>query len=401
MKVNNLCRGIWVSVLLVSSQWVVAQQSPTSQVDPPDRPAIDRIGPTGDYSLINDMEEFPVSALDFKRTEFAADTEFVSPASRTVAMYQPKVESRTAESMAAAAKKFLDLLPEELASKAVHKLDSRERSQWTNLPARANAGGVRMDELNQDQLQAVLDLLATMLSDHGYEKLRLIMLGDDELIRGRRPGGGIGTDAFAIVIFGEPHPNQLWAIQFDGHHIGLNIAVKGQQMTLGPSFLGAQPFEFKLGGKTLRPMEAEQVLAFKIVQSLTEDQFRKALVGERRGQLRAGPGRDGMIPEAVGIDCSEFNEQQQQWLLELIVEWVGWLPKDRAWPRLQQIKNELDKMKFSWNGPRKTGSDVSYTIQSPSLLIEFAYQDLGGVPPQHLHTQYRNLKNEYGTNFEK
>lgn len=61
-----------------------------------------------------------------------------------------------------------------------------------------------------------------------------------------------------------------------------------------------------------------------------------------------------------------------------------------------EFEKEFDKTYFAWQGPRKTGSDVSYVIQGPSLLIEFAYQDLGGNPLAHLHTQFRNLKKDYG-----
>ena len=38
---------------------------------------------------------------------------------------------------------------------------------------------------------------------------------------------------------------------------------------------------------------------------------------------------------------------------------------------------------------------------SPSLLIEFAYQDLGGNPLNHIHTQYRNPKNDYGSSLKQ
>lgn len=352
-----------------------------------------------DNILINDVESPPAGKHEVHRIKFHGDTKFASGASRAVGLYQPKIESRSAEAMAAAAKKFLGSLSEDLASRAVNKLESKERSQWTNLPARPGAGGVRLSDLNEEQIENTLDLLATMLSDSGYEKLRLIMLGDDGLIQGHRRSNGIGTEAFSIVIFGEPDAKKLWAIQFDGHHIGLNIAIKGQQMTLGPSFIGAQPFEFKLGEQTFRPMQGERDRAFKIAQSLNDEQFREALALKQRGQLRAGPGQDGNVPKPIGISCGDLTDGQKKELSDLLFEWVGWLPSDRAAGRMEQLKEEFDEMKFSWNGSREDGSDVSYTIQSPSLLIEFAYQDLGGTPQQHLHTQYRNLKNEYGKNF--
>ena len=401
MMFNRLLLCLSALVLSFPIESTTAQRIDLPRGAPPNRPTVDSLRqPTNAYSLINDLGDSASRKRSFDRVTFDADTKFVSPASRIVALHAPEVQSRTGIAMASAAKKFLTSLPEELASKAVHKLDSRERSRWTNLPARPDAGGVSLGALDEQQIETALDLLATMLSDEGYEKLRLIMLGDDELIRGRRRGGGIGSEAFSLVIFGEPDPEKLWAIQFDGHHIGLNLAVKGNNMTLGPSFIGAQPFEFKLGKQTLMPMLGERDIAFKIAQNLTEEQFRSALKRDRRGNLVAGPGQDGNVPKPQGISCRELTDAQKAWMIELVSTWVTWLPSDRAQRRLEELRSEIDEMKFSWSGPRESGSDVSYIIQGPSLLIEFAYQDLGGTPQQHLHTQYRNLKNEYGSQFK-
>jgi len=83
-------------------------------------------------------------------------------------------------------------------------------------------------------------------------------------------------------------------------------------------------------------------------------------------------------------------------LLSLVSQWVNDLPPKQAGVRLTQIKSEIDEMKFAWKGSRKKGSDVSYTIQGPSLIIEYACQDLGGNPLDHIHTMYRDPTNEYG-----
>lgn len=398
-------RNRTVIVILFASIGVLGYGVPTISGQVPS--AIEPVPPglpfgsINDKLLINDVEKPGDGQLRKPRVRFNNLAKFASKASEVLARYEPNRGVTTVESLenVKTAKKFLGSLSEELAARAVLKLDSKERSQWTNLPVRPGAGGVRLGELNEEQLKLAYDLLHCMLSNDGYEKLRLIMLGDDELIRGRRRPGGIGTEAFSIMVFGEPHPGRLWAIQFDGHHIGLNIAVKGKQMTLGPSFLGAQPFEFEKGGHTIRPMVEERDIAFKLAQSLTEEQFRKTLALKQRGKIQAGPGNDGKVPKPIGISCSEFTNEQQLMLRKLIYQWVGWLPNENASARMHEILDELDEMKFSWNGPREDGSDVSYTIQSTSLLIEFAYQDLGGTPQQHLHTQYRNLKNEYGKNF--
>ena len=63
---------------------------------------------------------------------------------------------------------------------------------------------------------------------------------------------------------------------------------------------------------------------------------------------------------------------------------------------LKQLEGEIDKTSFAWHGPTQPGSDFSYRIQGPTLIVEYACQDLGGDPLNHLHSMYRDPTNEYG-----
>ena len=334
---------------------------------------------------------------------FGADTKFASAASKVVGNYAPGSIERKPSAIAKAANAFIGTLDDKQREKLLHKLDSPERVKWTNLPVRPNAGGIRLGELNDEQVQAALSLLAHTLSDQGYEKMRLIMLADDQLLRNGRARPGFGAENFAFVIFGTPSETELWSLQFDGHHVGVNIAFTGDELTIAPSFIGTQPVNYELGGRKVAPMDAEVEQAFKLVNLLSEEQFKEALLGNRRGQIRTGPGKDDFEMKPEGIACSKLDESQLSVVKELVNAWVGNMPKRQAEKRMDEIAQEIKdgKMYFSWNGPRAEGSDVSYTIQSDSVLIEFAYQNLGGNPLQHLHTQFRNPKNDYGKSFGK
>jgi hypothetical protein len=107
------------------------------------------------------------------------------------------------------------------------------------------------------------------------------------------------------------------------------------------------------------------------------------------------------VPNLGGVSCGGFSAVQKETLLALISQWVGDLPKPQASKRMQQIATEIDQMKFGWNGNREPGNDVSYSIQSPSLIIEYACQNLGGVPTNHLHSNYRDPTNEYGGQLDQ
>lgn len=333
------------------------------------------------------------------RIRFSESAKFASAASKIVGTYEPAVTNRAPAAIVKSAQNFLSLLSDDQRKRIVYELDSQERSAWTNLPARRNAGGIRLGDMTDDQVKAVCELMSHLLSPQGYEKMRLIMIADDQLLRDGKSRPGFGTEYFSVVLFGTPSANNLWAFQLDGHHIGLNVAVKGDQITIAPSFIGTQPVDFKFDGQEIRPMQYEVDAAFQLVNALDEEQFKKAVVSQKRGQILTGPGRDGQRLQQQGIACSSFNEKQKSKLMVLIASWVGNLPNKQAKQRMIEIESEIDQMVFAWHGFRKPGSDVSYSLQSPSLIIEFAFQDLGGNPLNHLHTQYRNPKNEYGERF--
>ena len=322
--------------------------------------------------------------------------DYVSKASHIIGTYEPSSTEHTPKAMAEAAQNFLDALDTKLRDLAVHELDSPERKKWTNLPARPDAGGVQLGKLNEKQLKACCDLMATLFSKQGYRKMCNIMLADDQLLPGGRARPGFGTETFSVVVFGTPSETKPWAFQLDGHHVGVNVAVKGDALTMSPSFIGTQPEAFLLASKKIRPLAKEIDEAHEFVNNLSEQQRKSAVVGRRRGRIQTGPGRDGTVPEPRGLSCESLDDDQRKALLSLISQWVNDMPADHAERRMKQIESELDKTHFSWNGPIKPGSDVSYTIQGPSLIIEYACQDLGGVPTNHLHTMYRNPKNEYG-----
>ena len=143
-------------------------------------------------------------------------------------------------------------------------------------------------------------------------------------------------------------------------------------------------------------MGGEVEKAFALIGSLDKEQRRKAIRGGSRGRIQTAAGRDGVVPEPVGVACDSFNEKQRQLLMELLAEWVGDLPKAAADKRAEQLRGEIDQMHFAWHGSAEPGSDVSYRIQGPTVIVEYAGQDLGGDPLDHLHSMYRDPTNEYG-----
>jgi hypothetical protein len=329
-----------------------------------------------------------------------SDGNYVSDASRIVGTYQPASREHSPQAMAKSAQAFLESLDDELRQRATLALDHQERREWTNLPAREGAGGVRLGDCNEKQVTAMCDLMATLFSEQGYAKMCNIMLADDQLLEGGRPRSGFGTEKFSIVIFGKPAAKGRWAFLIDGHHVGVNLAIQGRKLTMSPSFIGTQPEAYHIADEKFRPLAGEIDGAYRLVNSLSDTQRKQAVVGSKRGRIKTGPGNDAKVPKPEGVSCGTFNESQKEMLLSLIAEWVNDLPRRQARARMRKLKGEVDEMRFAWNGSTDAGSDVSYTIQGPSLIIEYACQDLGGNPLNHLHSMYRDPTNEYGKQLD-
>ena len=328
-------------------------------------------------------------------------TDYVSDASYWVASFNPKFDANEPKDMVESAQAFLKTLSDDEKKVVVHKLNSPERRLWTNLPADPDGGGMRLAVMNEEQVKAACQMFACMLSRQGYHKVIHIMLADDQLLKNGRPRRGFGTENFALVVFGTPDEEKPWGIQIDGHHVGMNISVEGDKNTISPSFIGTQPHSFQIGGESFRPFARETGNAYDLLNSLTDDQTKAAVLANQRNDLVTGPGTDGQVPDPEGMMCSELNSDQRKLLLSLIEQWINDLPAAQAEARMKELESEIDKMRFSWRGQTKAKSDISYRIQGPSLIIEYACQNLGGNPLDHLHSMYRNPQNEYGGQLKK
>ena len=321
--------------------------------------------------------------------------------SKILSNYNPKgVSKKTPESFAKSANLFLASLSKELRAQAALTFDSPEKAKWTNVPPRGPQGGVRLGDLNKVQIEAALNLLSTVLSEQGYSKARNIPLADDKLLSNGKRRPGFGAEDYWLAIFGKPSSNKPWGLQFDGHHIAINLAFHGDRMSMSPTFIGTQPREFKLGKDTIVPMLREAPLGLKLYKSLNEKQKKDALIGNKRGNLIAAAGKDGFIPKLIGVSCKNFSKRQRKALLDVIQAYVGDLPAPYNKHRIDKLSTEIDKMSFAWWGPTLEKGDFSYRIQGPTIIIEYAGQDLGGDPHNHLHSMYRDPTNEYGARLK-
>ncbi|MFO1461344.1 MAG: DUF3500 domain-containing protein [Verrucomicrobiota bacterium] len=303
----------------------------------------------------------------------------------------------------AAANAFLQTLDESSRSRAVFPYgDAAQRTNWSNLPTGIyQRAGIRLGALNDRQRTAALATLQASLSPRGYEKVLEIMTADQVLTDSSGSPKGIvfGTNEFYLSFVGAPSDSKPWTLQFGGHHLALNLTLAGTNNTLSPSLTATQPASYTRDGKTFRPLGMENDLAFRLIQSLDAAQRSVAILGESFHDLVLGPGRDGVTLAPEGIPASRLTAAQKALLLDLASQWIRIGPEPQATARLAEVSRNLDETYFVWSGPTTPGSAAYFRIQGPTLVIEYAPQNLGGSATNHIHTIYRDPTNEYGKRF--
>jgi hypothetical protein len=314
-----------------------------------------------------------------------------------------KVPAHTAKAVAAA-EKFLAALDEKQKAKAVYDFNSDKRPSWSNLPVtNVPRNGARLGDLTKEQRAAAMEVVASVVSKMGYEKVLDIIAGDDVLaVKGGGKGGKggknmFGNDNFFLAIFGKPSPEQPWLVQFGGHHLAINVTIVGKDFVLTPTLTCTQPASFTKEGKTVRPLGIENDTAFKLVNSLDEKQKAKAILKNGTKDLILGPGKDGKEIQPAGVKGEDLDEKQQSLLVDLAGAWVNILQEDSAAARMADIRAKVKETYFAWSGPTADGSAAYFRVQGPSVVIEYAAQ--GGT--DHIHTIVRELGNDYGKKLVK
>ncbi|HEX4227860.1 MAG TPA: DUF3500 domain-containing protein [Bryobacteraceae bacterium] len=353
-------------------------------------------------------------------------------------------ENTPTSRIVSAANTFLATLDQKQRQAVLFSFDDQEqRKRWSNFPTGfVPRSGINLKEMSSPQRDAVMALLATVLSPMGLEKVNQIRLADDDFKangskrgpRGGGPRGGtggpppsgpggpppqfggrggpggrppfaggdmFGKDRYYISFLGNPSATAPWMLQFGGHHLALNITIAGSRGVLTPTLTGAQPATFKLNGQTIRPLGRESDKALALLQSLDEKQRQQAVLNYRVPDLVLGPGQDGEKIALEGLKVSGMNDKQRAMLLDLIGEWAGIINENSASVRMAELRDELNETWFAWSGPTtfQPGTNITayYRVQGPHLVIEYAPQN--DEPANHVHTIYRDPTNDYGRQF--
>jgi hypothetical protein len=274
--------------------------------------------------------------------------------------------------------------------------DKEQQQRWSNLPQGIyERAGLMVGDLEQRKVTAFLTLMRATLSTRGFDRVMAAWAADDALAA---DGGrvNLGMRYYWIAIIGEPSATEPWQWQFGGHHVSVNATLRGDALSLTPSFLGAEPATYRADGTEVRPLGAVNDQAFALVGMLDGSARQRAVLGARPIDLVLGAGQDCRTIPAEGLPGSAMTAGQRAAFLKLINEYGG-LGSDRlAAARLAQLKADLPETFFAWYGPTTPGSAAYFRITGPHIVVEYSPQAMGGDADNHIHGIYRDPTNDYG-----
>lgn len=321
--------------------------------------------------------------------------------------------STTAEAItntAEAAQAFLDTLSTEEQESVVYDYDAEEKSTgWSNFPVTfVERSGVNLTDLTEEQQEAALNVLKNLLNDDAYQEIEDIMAGD-QYLNDESNSSEDSLGQYYIAFFGDPSSDSDWAIQFGGHHIGINATFSDGEITFAPTHLGTQPSEWtNEDGETVSALGNMYDTAFAFYDSLTEEQQAELYQGEELDSMVCAPGSTCDSPTGTGLKGSDLTDEQKELLIDVIANWVGLADEETTENELDAIRETLDDTYINWSGATEydtsNGEGIYFQISGPNVYIEFANQqgsagaDIDGVITAgwgHIHTIYRDPTNDY------
>jgi hypothetical protein len=340
---------------------------------------------------VNDVSRGLVTMRGFKPSLALAAMGVVSLAVWAGAYYDS-----TGSQMATAAGRVLRALDTEQLSKATFEFESPERINWHFIPRERK--GLPIKAMTPAQRALAFGMIQSGLAGSGYLKATTIM-SLEQVLRDLEKGSGPARDPelYFLSIFGKPSDRGRWGWRIEGHHLSLNFTLDGGKIVSAtPAFFGANPAEVRQGTREgLRALAEVEDRALRLVQALTAEQKRKAVVEEAAPKdIRAANTPQPPTDAAVGIAFAELSEDQRALLKALVESYAEDMPTDvgKAW--INEIHDAgPDNIRFAWFGAADRSQGHAYRVQGPTFLIEFNNTQNNA---NHIHSVWRSMLGDFG-----
>ena len=319
--------------------------------------------------------------------------------------------------MAAAARKLLDALTPEQASRLSYAVDAPEWQSWANPEFMQHDTGLRLDELDAPLRDAVFAVVEASLSPAGFELVRNLM----------RINGFLGDlvelpllmneFSYNFALYGEPSETEPWGWQLFGHHAALNCLVAGTQLVISPVFMGAEPdvidagpyqgvVVFKeriaLARELMRALPAELRSAATVYESMVDPAMPEGRLHPGDERHLGGCFQDNRVIPYEGIPVVGMPAHARAILDAVVEDFIGYLPDGPRAARRREIQERYNETFFSWIGGWEGEQAFYFRLQSPVVVLELDHHT--GVflsndepAPFHMHTVVRTPNgNDYG-----
>ena len=309
-------------------------------------------------------------------------------------------DNKTSDTMASAANNLLASLDADQRATVMLDFSGAERVDWHFIPKERK--GLSMLDMSPDQHHLLHALLSASLSRTGYGKTATVMSLEAVLRKLEEAAGGNPFTSmrdplrYHVTFFSEPSEDGDWGWSFEGHHVSLNFTVVAGEATAStPLFLGANPHRVPSGPREgLRALGREEDLARGLLESLDENQRKKAVIGDEAPRdifSSNQPRIERQVPR--GVPASALNPEQRELLDALIEEYASNVPPDLADKRRAQVKAAGNAIHFAWMGPAEVGAPHYYRVQAPDFVIEY---DNVQNAANHSHTVWRDFDGDFG-----
>lgn len=310
--------------------------------------------------------------------------------------------------MTQAARDFLAGLNAEQRAQASMKLDDPARLDWHFIP-KDKRKGLQVKQMDSQQRRLAHALLASAVSQLGYDKAKSIMSLEailHELEKDRQGAPIRDPERYYFTLFGQPSESDRWGLSVEGHHLSLNFVVEdGKVIAVTPAFYGANPADvrddYKVGPQRgTRVLHAEEDRAFALLKSLSTEQRAQAIIADKapadiRGAAQAEPPQTK--PE--GLPAGDLNDEQIKLLWSLLEAYTDNMLVEIGQKRLAEVREAgIKQAYFAWAGPDKPGIGHYYRVQGPTFVIEFCNNqpDGAGNPANHIHSVWRQMRGDFG-----
>jgi hypothetical protein len=160
--------------------------------------------------------------------------------------------------------------------------------------------------------------------------------------------------------------------------------------------LGSNPGKVLSGEqKGHEVLKQETALGYALVNSLSKEQLAIARFAETApGDMLTTNEPEAKRLDHKGITYAVLTESQKKAFSDLLQLYLDHYEAEFSKTFKQKIENSgMDQLSFSWAGSLEKGEGHYYSIQGPTLLIEY---DNTQNNNNHVHTIVRDFENDFG-----